>query len=297
MALHIGQGQPSPAVLAMLDQEFVTGRGRRISLQQRYPRVFQDAASTEFLVCYDQASPVSALAVQHFAWQLGGTGYRVAMLGLVATHPAWRGKGCASLLLQQAQRQLHETDCDFGLLWTAQPAFYERQGWLRRTGGVMGAYQCPPGASTTAANVTTTPASECPAQELEALRQTFCEGPVARTALHYATLPLPAEEVVVLRCADGGQQAYALVGVAAGTAYVYEMVGAVPLFARIWLAACQRWQKFVINDQEGSASWAWFQGHVAVQWQPKALGMWLPLSGRAGALQRADWQLPFFDRI
>jgi hypothetical protein len=268
-----------------------------MSLKQRYPTIFPDDRLAQFLVCQHGETPISALAVHPFEWQQETSTFQGAMLGLVATHPAWRGRGCASLLLQYARTQLTDAAIDFAVLWTAQTSFYVRHGWLERKGGVLGSFRSGACTSTAPVDAVVTPLNTCEPQFFELVREKYCASYLTRPRLHYATVPLPAEEVVAITASLGDQQAYALIGVAGETAYVYEMHGESSLFARIWTTACQRWRTFVINDHESSASYAWFKSHVAVQWQPKALAMWLPLSNRASRLQRADWHLPYFDRI
>jgi GNAT superfamily N-acetyltransferase len=297
VAFTVSAGPASEGVLGLLDQEFVAGRGRSISLQERYPSVFQANSRAEFLVCHAGDTPVAALALLPFVWQHGASIFRGTMLGLVTTHPAWRGQGCARLLLQQARVRLTDGAQDFAVLWTAQAAFYARQGWLPREGGVLGSYQAPPSVPALLADTTIVPAKECALPWIEPLRRKHSAAHVLRPSTHFATLPLPADAVWVIGASRGDQQAYALVGAAGETAYVYEMLGEPRLFARLWAAACQRWTVFVINEHESNPSYAWFNAHVAVQWQPKALAMWLPLSQRACALQDGDWHLPYFDRI
>lgn len=55
-----------------------------------------------------------------------------AYIELVATDPAWQGRGYASHLLQRCVPLLREFD--IAALSPSDAAFYERRGWLRWTG-------------------------------------------------------------------------------------------------------------------------------------------------------------------
>lgn len=62
----------------------------------------------------------------------GGETVRLGGIGGVATHPAWRGRGLASLALRIAELWLREVvKADFGLLicGEARIPFYRRLGW------------------------------------------------------------------------------------------------------------------------------------------------------------------------
>ncbi len=253
------------------------------------------------MTCWDGAALASALAVHYFDWADQGTLFQGAMVGLVTTHPAWRGQGCARLVLEYAHACMQHRGVDFGVLWTAQQAFYAKMGWQTMDTGVMGTFTSPfvevyrsasPSLATTRLSVLAP--TDVPA--IESLRTAGLGGQKLRTPLDYASTPLPAQQVHLL--AHGTPlQAYALVGSQGDSAYVYEFGGDPESFGPLWDAACQHWQQFVLNDKANSPSHQWFQTHTKVAWQPKPLAMWLPLSGRVSSSQCANWYLPYFDRI
>lgn len=53
----------------------------------------------------------------------------VAAISGVATLPAWRGRGLASALMEQAMAEMAARDMPLSLLLTGSQAFYERLGW------------------------------------------------------------------------------------------------------------------------------------------------------------------------
>jgi len=140
------------ALLALLDLEFIFGKGRRLSLQQRFPAVLNRQRPQAILLAKAQNLIVSALAIKAFDWITPERSWRAAMVGMVYTRPEWRGRGMASVLLQAAQQRMRQESYDFAVLWTAQPDFYARLGWIGADCGVLGVAQtAAPAATQTAA--------------------------------------------------------------------------------------------------------------------------------------------------
>ena len=296
-AVKSGQAVDFPGLTGLLDQEFIWSRGRNTSLAARYPVLFESDGKSEFLVCFEGETITAALALRDFEWLQGIETFQATMVGMVATHPDWRGRGCASQLLNFARQRSTRRGVDFLVLWTSQQNFYARLGWLPVDGGVLGNYRCPEDAPLPSHASLITRAKDCNVQTLESLRHKHCHGHITRNRSNYACLPLSAEDVVVITPAGAEQEAYALIGTAGNTAYVYEMVGNPAQFQTLWASACQRWKVFFINEHEDNASLAWFKENVAVQWEPKPLTMWLPISDRLPAGLKAGWNLTYFDRI
>ncbi len=59
----------------------------------------------------------------------GDTIIHVAAISGVATLPAWRGRGLASALMEQAMAEMAARDMPLAVLLTGSQAFYERLGW------------------------------------------------------------------------------------------------------------------------------------------------------------------------
>ena len=125
-------------LIPLLDEEFVFGKGRAISLRQRFPTVFCRDNLHRILLCADEDGIVSALALRLFDWQADGETFRGAMIGMVYTSPARRGEGWASRLLATAATRLRDEGADFGVLWTGQAEFYARLGWKAADCSILG---------------------------------------------------------------------------------------------------------------------------------------------------------------
>lgn len=260
-------------LIPLLDAEFVFGKGRSISLRQRFPAVFCHDNLHHILLCADGEEIVAALAMRPFDWRDGSEIFRGAMIGMVYTQPARRGEGWASRLLTAAATQLRAEGVDFGVLWTGQPAFYARLGWEAADCSLLGEVELEPFSPQSADNVTTLPAQAD------------------------APLPLPAERVDWLRCVDNDQAAYALLGSHGTTGFLYELAGHPDSYAALWRAACRGRQRIFVNDRAGSPSWRWLTDHTRISWKNKNLAMWLPLSGRVAMPRLGQWHIPYSDRI
>ncbi|OGA34553.1 MAG: hypothetical protein A3F75_01950 [Betaproteobacteria bacterium RIFCSPLOWO2_12_FULL_64_23] len=277
------------ALLALLDLEFIFGKGRRLSLQQRFPAVLNRQRPQAILLAKAQNLIVSALAIKAFDWITPERSWRAAMVGMVYTRPEWRGRGMASVLLQAAQQRMRQESYDFAVLWTAQPDFYARLGWIGADCGVLGVAQtAAPAATQTAA------APDAAAVAfIETLRRRGATERAARTETSYASLPPPAEQLELLR----GESAYALVGRRNDHGYLYEMLGEPREFPALWSTLAAVYATLYLNLQRDSAAERFFATQNTIRWQPQRLAMWLPLGATARAARFADWYIPFLDRI
>lgn len=71
----------------------------------------------------------SAVRIADRPVRYGDATLRLAGIGAVATHPALRGQGFASLVLVDAARSMRERGYPLAVLFTGIPAFYTRLGW------------------------------------------------------------------------------------------------------------------------------------------------------------------------
>jgi GNAT superfamily N-acetyltransferase len=266
---------------ALLDAVFVTPRGRAPSFAERFPAAFADDGTSAVLVA-TEADEVAACAVVRLRrWaQPGGA---LASLGGICTHPAYRGRGLASALVQEAERVAAAWGARDFVLWTAQPAFYQRLGWIVDDPGHFGMLERLR-IRDVSDPVTVEPVARVWA-EIEEIRGRGAGGVLTRVALDYHTLPFPARTVECV-LAKGG--AYALVGVEGDSAYVYEVEGDPQAFGGLWSAVAARHGVVRINDRPGSASWAWLEAHAEVAWRPAPLALW---KGERRAY------IPFLDRL
>jgi predicted N-acetyltransferase YhbS len=276
-----------PALVALLDQEFIYSKGRSLSLARRFPAVLHANNCADILVACHGDEIAAAIVIKRFDWITTERSWRGAMIGMVYTRPAERGKGLASQLLRAAEQRLREDGTAFAVLWTAHPDFYRRLGWTSSDCGVFGTFS---GADGTTAGCT--PAE---AGALEALRRRGVEAYTPRDSASYQTLPPPAEQLQLL--ASPGGAAYAICGAQADRAYVYEFGGAPSAYAALWQDVCAAHRTVYINERRGSTAQQWLASIPGIVWRDQALAMWLALAEPACARHYAGWYIPFLDRI
>lgn len=272
--------------LALLDQEFISSRGRALSLSVRFESILSQP-DARLLATRNKGKPESMLLLRPFEWITPSRNYRAAMIGLVWTHPEARGRGHASALLAEAAQSMRRDDVDFAVLWTTRAGFYARAGWIPADCGVLGHWRG--GKSATMAP------SEARAwwPAIHSLREAKGGERVRRTLANYAMLPPPAiEHDAVL---DGG--AYALIGRLGATGYIYEIGGRSEGLPALWHSLHRRYGELFINVRRGSEHHQWLSALPGVTWQDQNLAMWLALSGQADAGHFPGWYIPFLDRI
>ena len=277
------------ALLPLLDHEFVFGRGRRLSLQQRFPGILDRQRTHNILLARIEGNIASALVTKPFVWITPERSWRAAMIGMVYTRPELRGRGTASALLHATEARLAQEGFDFAALWTAQPAFYARLGWLSIDCGTLGRAH----AAAPDANRPLLPPGAADIDWIEALRPSYAPERAGRSGKTYATLLPHAQRLEMLR----GDAAYAIVGCDDADGYLYEMLGDIAELPAIWARLASRYRTLCLNLQQGTAVQRWLSAQGAITWQPQRLAMWLPLSAAARTAHFADWYVPFLDRI
>lgn len=275
------------ALVGLLDEEFVSSKGRNVSLVRRFPAVLHTGNCPNILLACRGNEIAAAIVIKRFGWLTPERSWRGAMIGMVYVRPAERGKGLASQLLRAAEQDLRAEGSAFAVLWTAQPALYRRLGWTSADCGVFGTF-----ASTGGTTAGCTPAA---ADAVDALRLRGQGAHTARDRASYQTLPLPAEQLHLL--ASPGGAAYAIYAVRADCAYVYEFGGEPSGYAALWQDICVAPRTVYINAHRGSAPHQWLAHRPGIGWRDQALSMWLPLAEPACARHFSDWYVPFLDRI
>ncbi|TAK66887.1 MAG: GNAT family N-acetyltransferase [Betaproteobacteria bacterium] len=277
------------ALLALLDQEFVFGKGRRLSLQQRFPATLDRQRARNILLARADGGIASALVTKTFTWITPERNWRAAMIGMVYTRPELRARGVASALMRASQAKLAEEGIEFAVLWTAQPDFYARLGWSGIDCGTLGhAHAMAPDASRAAP-----PPGEADIAWAEALRPRYAPERAERTERTYATLLPPAQHLELLR----GDAAYAIVGRDGDQGYLYEMLGDSAELPTLWARLATRYRSLYLNLGQGTAAQRFLSARDGIAWQPQRLAMWLPLAASARDARFADWYVPFLDRI
>lgn len=285
-------------IVPQLDQQFVFGKGRRISLAQRFPAVYCAENAGNLFVLEENGEILSSLACKRFEWLHDGGQWRGAMIGAVYTRPARRGEGLASRLLDYSIKSLRDSGTDFAVLWTDQPAFYARLDWVSADRGVLGEFAGAPATAEPRSSVASMPAQSADAASIERIRRRWCDCLTSRGTGDYRQLPPPAETVDVFAWnAASDEAAYALVGNHGDTSILYELIGHPGGFPSLWHEVCRSRRRILANDASGSPSHQWLAQNTRLVWQPKPLAMWRPLSAQADMSRVAHWYIPYFDRI
>jgi len=285
-------------MVQLLDQQFVFGAARTISLTQRFPAVYCEANAANLFLIEERGTILSCLASKCFSVVHMGNRWRGIMIGGVYTHPQRRGEGLASRLLEQSVETLRERGMDFAVLWAVQPAFYARLGWTSADSGVLGEFRKDTGFAVPAGEITRTPAPEIECGYIERIRRRWCACLTPRRAEDYRQLPLPATSVDLLSWGtEAGQSAYALVGSNGDMNILYELIGHPDGFRALWNEACRGGRQILANDASDSISHRWLAQNTGLVWRKKPLTMWLPLSAKIDMAQFAHWHIPYFDRI
>lgn len=276
-----------PALVGLLDEEFIFSKRRSLSLARRFPAALHAQNCPNILVACRGDLVAASIVIKRFGWITPERNWRGAMIGLVYTRPAERGQGLASQLLRAAEEKLRADGTDFAVLWTAQPGFYRRLGWVSADCGVFGTYASAGGA---AAGCTVADAGA-----IEDLRLRGRGGYMARDSASYATLPPPVERLELL--ASPGGESYAIYGVQADCAYVYEFGGAPSGYAALWQDICVAPRTVYVNERRGSASQQWLAATAGIAWRDQALAMWLTLVNPDSERYYARWYIHYLDRI
>lgn len=283
------RGGDFDALLPLLDQEFIFGKGRKLSLQQRFPEVLDRKRPQNIQLASIDGGIASALATKPFAWITPGRDWRAAMIGMVYTRPELRGLGTASALLRATQAKLAQEGCDFAVLWTARPDFYTRLGWTGIDCGMLGSVRT----ASAGASAPAMPAPGSAVDWIEALRARYAPERAERTEKTYSSLLPPVERLELLR----GDSACAILGSSGGHAYLFDMLGDAAELPALCDRLATRYSSLYLNLQRGAPAERLLSARADIEWQTQRLAMWLPLSAAARAAPFADWYMPFIDRI
>ena len=291
-----------PTLLAALDATFITTRGRRGSLAARYPSALGATHLDQLHVGKLHGDILTCCAVRPFDWLVAGEHFRGAMVGMVYTQPAARGRGHAGALLSTLVAQLAQQGYDFAVLWSGLEGFYQRLGWIPNDPGVLGSSAPATTLPAPATEDTHWPAATEAATEdthwpaLEAIQQTYATQRVLRDAAAWRALPLPAPSGAVVSV-PGPTPGYALVGEDDTTRYVYEVAGAPQSFPELWQRLQRGASRVWVNERLASDFQRWLLANTALTWRPQTLAHWQIFSPRSQRAAWREWHIPWFDRI
>lgn len=103
--------------------------GRTPSLAGEFPLIFDERFSGRVVAYIDGGDVRSTCAIIVREMLFEGVRMRVGMIGSVATQPAWRGRGLASTVLDEAEACLAREGCAISFLWADDPDFYAGRGY------------------------------------------------------------------------------------------------------------------------------------------------------------------------
>lgn len=278
MAITLGTCSPAefPRLVAALDAEFISGRGRELSLAQRFPHALARQRIDDIYVLREDGEVAACVVTRPFNW-ITEIIWRGAMIGMVYTVASARGRGFGSRLLDAVTDKLSAANIDFAVLWSGLHGFYERRGWLQHDTGVFGTVRAAVSNRIEAAT---------------AYDQTR-SGNVERDSLALRAIPMPA-----LRChrleAAGGSAIY---GEAGDCRFLYELSSSPAAWPALWAGFVSERKRHHVNAQAESASHRWLSVNVDVDWQAQTLAYWRMLSPRAAHARYQTWYIPYFDRI
>lgn len=297
-------------LLALLDEEFVTLRGRTLSLATRYPDLFGNSGCADFYWLTQGDSPVSMLVTRTLQFESGSKTWTGAAVGWVHTVRALQGQGLASALLAAVAQRMADEGKDFMLLWAHQHGYYRAQGYQVADAGLLAeaaiadAKWAGGTSSGSAASHVELAMQDLSAADLTQLqRLADCD---ARGGTPFATrdlrrIPLPFDRVsIVLAGSRANPAAYLLLGHQRDWVTVLEGCGdlaALRMLTRnvAGQASTAGTANIRINARRDSSLHRALA--EALPFQPKPLAMYLPLNPEFDLYYAAGWSFPYFDRM
>jgi GNAT superfamily N-acetyltransferase len=289
------------SLVPLLDEHFVFGKGRTHSLATRFPHLYGSTSDGAVTLLESAAGVASLLACHPFNWRAAGQTWQGAMIGGVYTVPAFRGSGCASMLLRRTIDRLQCQGADFAVLWAEQAGFYSRLGWqLSDPFSLLGEGGAERIDELAIQHVHVRHLDTSLQAEIESIRSEYPQrSQVIRRKQSYDVVPLPATEIDVCLWQQEARRCYAMVGRVGDAKVVYEICGDLSGMAAIWAAINAATPgKLLVNESAGSPVHRWLVDHASLTWTPKPLTMWLPISDAfRQRFQDAAGYIPYFDRI
>lgn len=296
-------------LLALLDEEFVTLRGRTTSLSMRYPDLFGENGCADFHWLTQDDAPVSMLVTRTLRFTSGSETWTGAAVGWVHTVREKQGQGLAGALLAAVAQRMADEGKDFMLLWAHQHAYYRAQGYQVADAGLLAESaiadanwdrRSRPGA---AAHVDLAlPAlAASDLARLQQLADADARGGTPFAERDLRRIPLPFDRIsVALAGSRADPGAYLLLGHQRDWVTVLEGCGdthALHALTRdVARAAAQAGITNIrVNARRDSALHRALAD--ALPFQPKPLAMYLPLTADIDLYHAAGWSFPYFDRM
>ena len=103
-------------VVELLHLVFRTSGGMPATIPQQYPLLFNAANLDNLRIILDDGKPVSHVGIQEVEAFIYGCRIRVGTIGGVCTHPEYRGRGLATMVLADSMRKMVEDGVDVVLI-------------------------------------------------------------------------------------------------------------------------------------------------------------------------------------
>jgi GNAT superfamily N-acetyltransferase len=288
-------------ILRLLDEEFITLRGRTGTLAKRYPDLFGPNGAADFHWLTENDQPVSMLITRKVALGSRDETWRAAMVGWVHTVREKQGRGLASALLHAVAARMADEGMDALLLWAHQHAYYRAQGFNVADGNLLAesatrelVWSAAP--KTALAEVALPDLKKSDLARLQTMADRDQRGGLPFPLRDPRRVPLPFDRVSMIVAGRAeAPTAYALAGWQAGWVTLLEGGGEKNVLTAIAASLAGRVANIRINARRGSAL---HQALAAtLPFQPKPLAMYRPLSRRVDLFHAADWSFPYFDRM
>jgi GNAT superfamily N-acetyltransferase len=285
------------AVVRCLDYEFILSRERVISLQRRFPKALSRENRSNVYIATAQNDLCGAYVLKLFDWISEGKVWKGAMIGMVWVSPRYRGRGIGRQLLASIEEVLHRKRVDFGVLWTASHSFYEKGGWVASDLGLFGEAKGSKRLVKQESIICNCIASS-QNRDLEEIRKTMCAQRIVRSTIDYASVPVPADRVLVFRSTkENASTGFALVGENSSSGYLYELTAPYNLWDSFWQEISNRYKKLLVNGMQGTPFAFWLSQNNQILWTQQNKTMWLRVSRRSKSAPIKDWHIPYFDWI
>lgn len=283
-------------ILTNIDTEFIFGKGRNISLEKRFPRVYSNENYKNIYLMRDKDDLYATVTVKKFLYQINNEIMNGAMIGMVYTNPACRGKGYATQLMDYVVKEL-EKDTDFAILWTRIHPFYEKAGWKRYDIGIFGRVNTEllsHSHCSTECEITEPEAGFI--NEIEEFRNAGINSKVIRNVNDYMSIPIPAEKVYLIRATkDSKLKGYSIFGINDTNVFSYEIYGNDESITAMLKAMSKLRKDIFINEDKSSYAYRFLSHYKFISWEDQDLAMWYPL--KKNIEQYPSRHIAYFDRI
>ncbi len=99
------------------------------SIEAEYPTALSEANRHNMRIIKDADQVLSHAVIKPLIVKSPEVIFKVAAIGSVVTHPAYRNQGLSSQIIRECLSESEKQNCDLAILWTDQFDFYRRFGF------------------------------------------------------------------------------------------------------------------------------------------------------------------------